>query len=95
MKKTILGVPAGGFIAVIVFCVTGILIGSFRDFQINAALAGKTEIGAFFATYGSYFSYCLYPAAGMCLYKGLRKKGDSWRQLGAVLLCIAFLPAAL
>ena len=33
------------------------------------ALANKTDIGAFFATYGSYFSYCLYPAAGKRIHR--------------------------
>ena len=89
MKKTVLGVPIGGFISVVAACIAGIIIGSFWDFQINAALANKTDIGAFFATYGSYFSYCLYPAAGMCLYKGLRKKGRSFRSLATVMLVIA------
>ena len=65
-KKTVMAVPSVGFWAVIAVCVLGILIGSFRDFQISEALANKTEIGAFFATYGSYFSYCLYPAAVAC-----------------------------
>ena len=90
MKKTILGVPIGGFLAIATICILGIILGSFWDFQINEALAHKTEIGAFFATYGSYFSYCLYPAAGMCLYKGLKSKGPSCRFLAAVLLVIAY-----
>ena len=59
MKRNVLGIPLSGFIAVILFCVAGIVIGSFRDFQINTALANKTELGALSATYGSYFSYCL------------------------------------
>ena len=49
MKKQILGVPPCGFIAVVIVCLTGIIIGSFKDFQINVALANKTGIGAFFA----------------------------------------------
>ena len=93
MKKTILGVPASGFCAVVIACVSGIIVGSFRDFQINEILANKTDIGAFFATYGSYFSYCLYPAAGMCLYKGLKQKGSSCDLPAKVLLCIAYFMA--
>ena len=84
-----MAVPSAGFWAVIAVCVLGILIGSFRDFQINEALANKTEIGAFFATYGSYFSYCLYPAAGACLFAGLKKKGKNYRLLAWVLLLLA------
>ena len=75
-KKTVMAAPLAGFWAVIAACVIGIIIGSLRDLQINEALANKTEVGAFFATYGSYFSYCLYPAAGACLFVGLKKKGD-------------------
>lgn len=90
MKKTILGVPSKGFVAVVAFCVIGILVGSLWDYQINVALAHKTDIGALFATYGSYFSYCLYPAAGMCLYKGLRKKGAAYRLLASVLLAASY-----
>ena len=88
-KKTVMAVPSAGFWAVTAVCVLGILIGSFRDFQINEALANKTEIGAFFATYGSYFSYCLYPAAGACLFVGLKKKGNNYRFLAWVLLLLA------
>ena len=88
-KKKVMAVPSAGFWAVIAVCVLGILIGSFRDFQINEALANKTEIGAFFATYGSYFSYCLYPAAGACLFAGLKKKGKNYRLLAWVLLLLA------
>ncbi len=92
-KKTIMAVPSAGFRAVIAVCVIGIIIGSFRDYQINAALANKTEIGAFFATYGSYFSYCLYPAAGACLFVGLKKKGAQYRMLAWTLLLLSFFMA--
>lgn len=88
-KKTVMAVPSAGFWAVTAVCVLGILIGSFRDFQVNEALANKTEIGAFFATYDSYFSYCLYPAAGACLFAGLKKKGKNYRLLAWVLLLLA------
>ncbi|MBR5383564.1 MAG: phosphatase PAP2 family protein [Clostridia bacterium] len=90
MRKKILGVPFGAFIAVVCFCIAGIVIGSFYDFDINVTLANKTQIGSFFATYGSYFSYCLYPAAGMCLYKGLRKKGRQYDLLAVLLLAAAY-----
>ena len=93
MKKRILGVPVSAFYAVVCVCTAGIIIGSFKDYQISVLLANKTEIGSFFATYGSYFSYCLYPAAGMCLYKGLLRKGEQYRMLAIVLLLIAFFMA--
>ncbi len=92
-KKTIMSMPAACFWAVIAACVLGILIGSFRDFEINVALAGKTELGSFFATYGSYFSYCLYPAAGACLYAGFRKKGERYRLLAWTLLLLGWFMA--
>ena len=92
-RKTILGVPTGCFWGVVAVCVIGIIIGSFCDFDINAALANKTALGAFFATYGSYFSYCLYPAAGACLYVGLKAKGDRFRALAWVLLILGWFMA--
>ena len=36
-RKTIMAMPAGCFWSVIAACVLGIIIGSFRDFDINAA----------------------------------------------------------
>ena len=89
-KKTILAVPVGCFWGVVAVCVIGIIVGSICDFDINVALANKTAIGSFFATYGSYFSYCLYPAAGACLFVGLRAKGDRFRALGTVLLLVGW-----
>ena len=87
-KKTVMAMPAGCFCGVAAVCILGIILGSFHDFDINAALANKTDLGAFFATYGSYFSYCLYPAAGACLYVGLKAKGDRFRLLAWVLLLL-------
>ena len=89
-KKTILAMPVGCFWGVVAVCVIGIIVGSICDFDINVALANKTAIGSFFATYGSYFSYCLYPAAGACLFVGLRAKGDRFRALGTVLLLLGW-----
>ena len=90
MKKTVLGVPYTGMIGVVSICLAGIVLGSFLDFRINVLLENKTTIGSLFATYGSYFSYCLYPAAGMCLYKGLRGKGEQYNGLARVLLIAAY-----
>ena len=89
-KKTILAMPVGCFWGVVAVCVIGIIVGSICDFDINVALANKTAIGSFFATYGSYFSYCLYPAAGACLFVGLRSKGDRFRALATVLLLLGW-----
>lgn len=92
-KKNIMAVPKIYFCIVIAVCALGIIIGSFFDFDINVALANKTDIGAFFATYGSYFSYCLYPAAGMCIFKGLMKKESRYRMLAWVVLVISYFMA--
>ena len=92
-RKTIMAVPAACFWSVMAACVLGIAVGSFRDFDINAALAHKTELGSLFATYGSYFSYCLYPAAGACLYAGLKQKGGGYRLLARTLLILGWFMA--
>ena len=92
-RKTIMSMPVSCFRSVIAVCVLGILIGSFRDFEINVALADRTEIGSFFATYGSYFSYCLYPAAGACLYAGLKQKGERYHLLAWTLLILGWFMA--
>ena len=92
-NKRIMAVPKGYAYAVIAICILGIIVGSFFDYSINVALANKTDIGAFFATYGSYFSYCLYPAAGMCIYKGLVRKGDRFRMLAVVIMILSYFMA--
>ncbi|MBR0090384.1 MAG: hypothetical protein IJP92_01655, partial [Lachnospiraceae bacterium] len=92
-RKTIMSVPVACFRSVIAVCVLGIVIGSFRDFEINVALENKTELGSFFATYGSYFSYCLYPAAGACLYAGFIRKGERYRLLARTLLVLGWFMA--
>ena len=92
-RKTVMAVPKACFLAVVAVCVIGIAIGSFCDFGINEALANKTNVGAFFATYGSYFSYCLYPAAGACLFVGLREKGRRYHMLAWTLQIVGFFMA--
>ena len=87
-EQKILGMSKCCFAAVVGICLIGIVIGSMSDFSINVALANKTELGAFFATYGSYLSYCLYPAAGMCLFMGLRAKGPQFNALAWALLVV-------
>ena len=89
MKRNVMSMPVICFFSIIGACVIGIILGSFLDFQINEALANKTQIGSVFATYGSYFSYCLYPAAGSCLYVGLKKKGDKYSFLAWTLLILS------
>ena len=89
-KRSVMAVPIGCFFAVIAVCGIGIIVGSICDYDINVALANKTELGSFFATYGSYFSYCLYPAAGACLFVGLRKKGKRFHMLAWTLLILGW-----
>ena len=89
-KRSVMAVPNGCFFAVIAVCAIGIIVGSIWDYDINVALANKTELGSFFATYGSYFSYCLYPAAGACLFVGLRKKGKRFHMLAWTLLILGW-----
>ena len=92
-KKSIMAVPVTCFWFVTATCLLGILVWSFYDFSINEVLANKTDLGAFFATYGSYFSYCLYPAAGACLFVGLKKKGERYRALACTLLFLSIFMA--
>lgn len=87
-KKIILGVPFYCFIITIAICLVGIIIGSICDLKINNNIYNKTELGAFFATYGSYFSYCLYPAAGMCFFKAFKKQNNNI--LAWILLIVAY-----
>lgn len=86
----ILGMPIICSIVVVSVCLLGILIGSFLDFQISDKLKNVTDLGSYFNTYGSYFSYCLYPAAGMCLFKGLIKKNKNYTFLAWVLLVLSY-----
>ena len=92
-EQKILGMSKCCFAAVVGICLIGIVIGSMSDYSINVALANKTELGAFFATYGSYLSYCLYPAAGMCLFMGLRAKGPQFNALAWALLVVGWFMA--
>ena len=89
-NKKILGMPIFYSYIVIGICILGIIIGSYTDLEISKALANKTEIGTWFANYGGYFSYCLYPVAGMCLFKGLRGKGKKWNKLAWGLLILSY-----
>ncbi len=86
-KKTILGMPVSVFYMVCSVLAVGIIIGSFYDYQISVALSNLNAIGDFHQHYGNIISHLLYPVAGMCLFKGLRKKGSrfntlSWGVLG-------------
>ncbi len=92
-KTKVMAMPVTCFLGMTAVCLLGIIIGSVCDFSINEALANKTELGSFFATYGSYFSYCLYPAAGTCLYAGLKQKGARFVPLARTLLVLGWFMA--
>ena len=89
-NEKIMAMPPKYFFGVAAVCILGILIGSFFDLSISEHLANKTELGAFFATYGSILSYALYPAAGMCIFKGLLKKGEKFRMLAWTIFILSF-----
>ena len=80
-KKSILGMPGYVFTLICSVMAIGIIIGSFYDYQISAALSKTTAIGDFHQHYGNIISHLLYPIAGMCLFKGLRKKGSKFNTL--------------
>jgi len=91
--KKVMAVPKVCAYAMVAICILGIIVGTFFDYSINVTLANKTDLGAFFATYGSYFSYCLYPAAGMCIFKGLMKKSERFKMLAWVIMVISYFMA--
>ncbi|MCQ2794819.1 MAG: hypothetical protein MJ214_01245 [Bacilli bacterium] len=89
LKRNVLGMPIICALSILGILLISILVGSFIDFDINVALYNKTTIGDHFATYGSIISYCLYPAAGMCLFKAFKKKGGNYTFLAWTLLIIS------
>ena len=89
-KKTILGMPSIFFYIICIILIIGIIIGSFYDFQISESLSKPTNIGEYFQRYGNMFSNCLYPIAGVCLFKGLKNKGKQYKPLAWGLLILSF-----
>lgn len=82
--------PAIYALCVVGVLIVGIIIGSFLDFQFSNAIKNVNDIGSFFATYGSYLPFCLYPAAGMCLFKALKKQGKGFIFLAWLLLILSY-----
>lgn len=93
LERKVLGMPIICFLSVIGVLLIGIIIGSFLDFNISMSLKNVTTLGLHFATYGSILSFSLYPAAGMCLFKALKKKGKNYTFLAWTLLVLSFLLA--
>ena len=85
-KKTVLSMPVNAFYVICFVLLVGIIIGSFYDYQISVALSHTTTIGDLFQHYGNIVSHMLYPVAGICLFKGLRKKGSKYNALAWGLL---------
>ena len=91
--KRIFALPAGCFWAVIAVSALGIGVGSFCDFDIAMAVANKTELGTYFATFSPFLAYALLPAGGACFYVGLNKKDASYKLLSWVLLLFGWFMA--
>lgn len=87
--KKILGMPRMCFFIVCAVLVIGIAVGSFGDLSISETLTNKTDIGDFFQHYGNLLSHFLYPVAGVCIFKGLRKKGKKYNILAWGILCFS------
>ena len=92
-KKRILAVPALCFWSVIGACLLGIGIGSFCDYDIAMAVANKTDLGMYFATFSPFLAYALLPAGGACLFLGLKKKGEAFRLPARALLLFGWFMA--
>lgn len=80
-KKSILGMPPKYFYTVCAFLAIGIIIGSFCDFNISKTLSNQTAVGDFFQHYGNIVSHFMYPIAGICIFKGIRRKGKRFHLL--------------
>lgn len=91
--KRVFALPAGCFWAVIAVSALGIGVGSFCDFDIAMAVANKTELGTYFATFSPFLAYALLPAGGACFYVGLNKKDASYKLLSWVLLLFGWFMA--
>lgn len=87
--KKVLGMPAAASLVIIAVCLAGIVTGSFLDYEINVALADRTPLGSFIARYSYFFAFCMFAAAGGCLFKGLRKKGGARSIPAWVLLAVS------
>lgn len=73
-KENILGMPKKFFYGVCIVLVIGIIIGSFYDYEISVFLSKDTYLGNIIQNYGNVLSHCVYAVAGICIYKGIRKK---------------------
>ena len=89
-KEQILGMPKKYFYGVCIVLVIGIIIGSFYDYNISVSLSNETYIGHLIQNYGNILSYCLYAIAGICIFKGIRKKGKRYYLLAKGVLVFSW-----
>ena len=94
-QSRILALPVTYSFGVIGVCLLGIVIGSFRDYEISAALAHVTGIGDVFATVSPMAAYALLPVGWGCFYTGLKKKASSGRIPGWVLWLFSWIVSIL
>lgn len=89
MKENLFGVNRKWTYGLMAVCVLGIVIGSFYDYQISEALAGRTDIGSWFAWYGQTAAYMFPAIGGVCIYKGL--KGERYESAGRAGMAVGFI----
>lgn len=94
-QSRILALPVTYSFGVIGVCLLGIVIGSFRDYEISAALAHVTGIGDIFATVSPMAAYALVPVGLGCFYTGLKKKASSGKIPGWIIRLLTWIAAIL
>ncbi len=90
MKDKILGISKYWMYGLMIVCVIGIIIGSVYDYQISEALAVKTDIGKWFASYGLHLANMMPAAGGACVYVGLKAKGEKYKTAAIGMLLIGY-----
>ena len=79
-EKLILGMPSIYFWVIAGILLLGIIIGSIWDFEISESLSNPSTIGDLFYHYGNVISGLIYPIGGVCIFVGLKNKGDKYRK---------------
>ncbi|MCR5322552.1 MAG: hypothetical protein K6E85_04715 [Lachnospiraceae bacterium] len=87
-EKQVLGMSFKFICSILAIMAIGIIVGSFFDLQISESLSNTTTPGSYFQDYANVLSYCIYPIAGVCLYKGFLAKGERYRHLAVFSLVI-------
>ena len=73
--RKILGQNQLMFYGVIAFAIAGLLVGSIEDLEFSFLVASRNPFAEFCASYGCYLPLCVFPAAGIAIFKGLKKLG--------------------